>query len=114
LRIQTLTYERCPLGLTGINIAAMRRLSDEPDVHPLLPVEVRDAELRRITHDLGNLLVTIVGSSYALRVGLPTSSARRDAADIESAGQRAGVLVAQLAASLADGPSALPEEWEAD
>ena len=85
---------------------------------------MRDAELRRIVHDLAGLLVTIVGNAYLLRVALPTSGHGRDARDIEEAGRRAAMLVQELAAVVGPGPeqpsppagaNALGDpDWEAD
>ena len=92
----------------------MPRLSVVPEVPPPPEAEARDGVLRQITHDLRALLVTGGGDAYALRASLPAGSARRDAADIESAGQCAGVLVEQLAALLAVTPADAREGWETD
>jgi hypothetical protein len=102
----------------------MPRLSVVPDEPPPLGREVRDAELRRIVHDLSGLLVTIVGTAYSLRVALPNSGHRRDALDIEETGRRAAILAEQLAAVVGPGTERLAHpadvvapgvpDWEGD
>ena len=92
----------------------MPRLSVAPDELAPEMLEVHLDELRRIARDLSGLLVTIVGESYAFRVGLPDTSQRRDAGHIEQAGQRAALLVEQLAALIAAEPPDDRQEWDTD